>query len=91
MEDTNHNSDSHELQPGLYQHYKGAIYVVYFVGYHTETHEKLIVYRSYAPPHTIWIRPYRMFISKVELPDGTMVPRFRKLTREEEDRFISQE
>ena len=79
-----------DIQQGLYQHYKGGIYVVYFTARHSETNEKLVVYRSYEPPRIVWTRPYDMFTSTVTREDGTVVPRFRKLSREEEDAFITQ-
>lgn len=53
-----------------YQHYKGGIYRILFVGYHTETLEKFVVYQAVHVENDpelcpIWIRPYDMFFEKI--------------------------
>ena len=63
---------------GHYQHYKGSKYEVIGEGTHTETEERVVVYKSLEKPHTIWIRPFEMFFEAVEV-NGQTVPRFAKL------------
>lgn len=62
---------------GKYCHYKGNEYEVIGEGIHTETEEKLFVYKSLYEPYTIWVRPYDMFFDSVVV-DGLAVPRFTK-------------
>lgn len=53
---------------GIYKHFKGTLYVVMGIGVHTETEESMIIYKAYkdTDKSTIWIRPYKDFISKVD-------------------------
>ena len=46
------------------QHFKGGLYKIIAIGTNTETEEKMIVYQS-LKDKKIWIRPYDMFISKI--------------------------
>lgn len=62
---------------GTYQHYKGNEYEVIGEGIHTETEERLIIYKSLYEPFTIWVRPYAMFFESVVI-EGQEVPRFKK-------------
>ena len=68
-------SDSVELKPGKYRHYKGAEYEVISVARHSETEEYLVVYRQCYGDESLWVRPYDMFIETVTV-DGKTVPRF---------------
>lgn len=63
---------------GKYRHYKGGEYEVIGVGKHTETEEKLVIYRAVDPPHQIWTRPYNMFFELVEI-EGKTIPRFERI------------
>ena len=55
-----------DFQPGdTVQHFKGGLYKIISIGTNTETEEKMIVYQS-LKDKKIWIRPYNMFISKVD-------------------------
>lgn len=47
------------------RHFKGNYYTIIGVGVHTETEETFVIYQSLNNP-TIYIRPYDMFISKVD-------------------------
>ena len=51
---------------GTYRHYKGNYYIVEDIGYHSETLEKLVIYRALYGDHKVWCRPYKMFLE--ELP-----------------------
>lgn len=75
----------------IYQHYKGGLYQIIKIAYHTEIKDvnkpadvddsvKMVVYRSlYANPSlgpdVWWVRPYRMFVEHIVV-DGTTLPRF---------------
>ena len=49
----------------IYKHYKGDLYLVEDVGYHSETGERMIIYRSLYDEGKLWIRPYDMFFDEV--------------------------
>jgi hypothetical protein len=67
-----------DLSPGRYRHYKGGEYEVYGVARHSETDEKLVVYRPLYGEGALWVRPLEMFTECV-LVNGQSTPRFRKL------------
>ena len=64
-----------------YRHYKNEkLYVIVGIGHHTETLDKLVIYRAlYDDPtygqNAILVRPYQMFKEMVEY-GGYLVPRF---------------
>lgn len=67
---------------GLYQHYKGKFYEVLDTALHTETLEPMVVYKAlYEDPrfgyYQLWTRPLEMFLSQVDLDDGSKVDRFK--------------
>lgn len=65
-----------ELKKGKYKHYKGNFYEVIGVAMHSETQEKLVVYKPlYEATWDLWVRPLEMFISEVEV-DGKTMKRF---------------
>lgn len=64
------------LQPGRYRHYKGKDYELIGVATHSETQEKLVVYRTLYGAFDLWVRPLAMFTESVTV-DGEQVPRFR--------------
>lgn len=64
------------LQPGLYRHYKGALYSVLGTARHSETEEWLVVYQPQYGERGLWVRPLDMFTEQV-LVEGKPVPRFR--------------
>ncbi len=63
------------LEPGRYRHYKGGEYLVYEIATHSETGERLVVYRPLYGEQALWVRPLAMFEETVER-DGETVPRF---------------
>ena len=67
-----------KLENGLYQHYKGNMYEVYMTAQHSETEEWMVVYKALYGEQGTWVRPYVMFIEKVEV-NGQMVERFKKV------------
>lgn len=68
-----------EPQPGIYRHYKGGTYEVVGVATHSETLERLVVYRSMKDQGGMWVRPLSMFTQTVDV-DGRTVPRFMLTT-----------
>ena len=63
---------------GKYRHYKGNEYEVLGEATHTETEERLVVYRALYEPYALWVRPYDMFFETVTV-NGEVVPRFNKI------------
>lgn len=63
------------VKPGRYRHYKGGEYEVEGVATHSETEERLVVYRPLYGERGLWVRPLAMFVETVE-HDGREVPRF---------------
>lgn len=66
------------IEAGRYRHYKGKDYEVIGLATHSETEEKLVVYRCLYGNYDLWVRPLSMFQETVEV-DGQTVPRFRLL------------
>ena len=70
--------DEVELPPGRYRHFKGGEYEVLAVATHSETREKLVVYRPLYNDSGWWVRPLAMFLETV-VHDGREVRRFELL------------
>ena len=66
------------VQPGLYRHHKGRLYQVIETATHSETLERLVVYRALYGDGSLWVRPVAMFAETVDI-DGLAVPRFTPL------------
>lgn len=64
-----------EPAPGRYRHYKGGEYQVIGTARHSETDERLVVYRCLYDNDSIWVRPLAMFVETVGI-EGRNVPRF---------------
>jgi hypothetical protein len=67
-----------EPVPGRYRHYKGNEYEVLGVARHSETDERVVVYRPLYNDTGLWVRPLAMFVEMVTV-DGKPVPRFAYL------------
>ncbi|WP_100638891.1 DUF1653 domain-containing protein [Marinobacter salexigens] len=67
-----------DIRPGRYRHYKGMDYEVIDVARHSETEEKLVVYRCLYGDYSLWVRPLSMFRETVEVA-GEQVPRFARI------------
>lgn len=67
---------SGEFKAGRYRHYKGNEYLVLCEATHSETLERLVVYKALYGDGGIWVRPFDMFFEDVET-NGETVPRFR--------------
>jgi hypothetical protein len=75
------------MKLGRYRHYKGKLYEVLGVVMHTETNEKLVLYRALYDIPTLreeygddpwFVRPFSMFNEDVVI-DGRTMPRFEYL------------
>jgi len=64
-----------EIQKGIYRHYKGSEYEVITVATHSETEEKMVVYRALYGEYGVWVRPLEMFMETLEV-GGAEVDRF---------------
>ncbi len=71
-------AESEEITPGRYRHFKGNEYEVTGFARHSETEEKLVLYRSVNDPEEIWARPYKMFAETI-FRDGKEIKRFERI------------
>ncbi|MBR3943150.1 MAG: DUF1653 domain-containing protein [Clostridia bacterium] len=67
-----------EIQKGVYQHYKGNKYEVVDVVTHSETLEKMVLYKAMYDTGELWVRPLSMWNELVEV-NGEKVLRFSYL------------
>jgi len=49
----------------IYKHYKGNLYLTLDIAFHSETGEKMILYKALYDDLKIWCRPYNMFLDEV--------------------------
>lgn len=49
------------LKAGIYVHYKGNEYEVMDIATHSETEEKMVVYKALYGDFGLWVRPLGMF------------------------------
>ena len=63
-------------KPGIYEHYKGNRYELIGVANHSETLEKMVVYRALYGENELWVRPAGMWDETV-ISDGRSIKRFR--------------
>ena len=60
---------------GKYRHYKGNEYLVVDIATHSETEEKMVVYKALYGEGKLWVRPLSMWNEKVNV-DGKETSRF---------------
>lgn len=71
-----------EIKPGLYRHFNGGMCRVLSTATHTETGEKLVIYRD-EKSGKVLARPYEMFAAPVDreqYPDARQKWRFKRVT-----------
>ena len=70
-----------KMQFGIYRHYKGKEYEVTGFVRHSETLEKLVIYKALYDSkefgdNALWVRPEKMFSEMVNM-NGKEIPRFK--------------
>lgn len=63
------------MKKGIYKHYKGNLYELLHIAKHSETLEKMVVYKALYGEGEIWVRPASMWDEEIE-KDGKKVKRF---------------
>ena len=61
---------------GIYKHYKGKCYELVDVALHSETLEKMVIYRALYGEGALWVRPLSMWNEIVSV-NGQEIPRFK--------------
>ena len=70
------------VEPGIYQHFKGRQYMVLGVATHSETGEKVVVYKALYDNYETYVRPLKMFVEDIEdLRLYYRGPRFYKINK----------
>lgn len=72
-----------EIKAGRYRHFKGGLYEVLYTATHSETMERMVVYRALYGERGVWVRPESMWTEHVER-DGYSGPRFYPVEAENE-------
>ena len=69
------------IKGGIYQHYKGPLYIVIDFVRHSEKLEEMVLYESQYDNELgkLWVRPLEMFTEKIII-DGKEVERFKPLS-----------
>ena len=62
-----------------FEHFKGGKYKLIGFGKDSETLEDVVIYQAMYGAGQIWVRPCDIFFSKVTLPDGGEVERFKEI------------
>lgn len=68
-----------------YRHFKGNEYLIVAIALHTESEEKLVVYKALYGDEKVYARPYDMFASEVDCekyPDVEQKYRFELIDSE---------
>lgn len=66
-----------------FKHFKGTIYTMLCTAQHSETNEKLVIYRNEAGE--IFARPYEMFFETIER-DGRLIKRFSEIETKDDSK-----
>ena len=71
-----------EIKIGKYRHFKGNEYEVIALATHSETGERMVVYRALYGEGGVWVRPISMWNEQIER-DGEVFTRFTYVGGEE--------
>ena len=68
------------LELGIYKHYKGNLYEVIALATHSESLEKMVVYKALYQKEgeNVWVRPLTMFQETLVI-NGQTTPRFLRV------------
>ena len=64
------------IKKGIYTHYKGNKYELVAIASHSETLDKMVVYKALYGDGEFWVRPLSMWEETV-IYDGKEIPRFK--------------
>lgn len=68
------------MKKGIYQHFKGNKYELIDIATHSETLEKMVVYKALYGDGGLWVRPASMWDEEVE-HNGEKVKRFKYIDK----------
>ena len=67
----------------LFRHFKGDYYLMLDLVTHSETQEKLVLYKALYGEYGLFVRPYNLFVE--EVPEGKVNPTGQKYRFEQVD------
>ena len=70
------------MKRGVYRHFKGNLYQLLDVARHSETGEKMVIYRALYGERGRWVRPAAMWDEVIER-DGRQYQRFTYVADDE--------
>lgn len=73
------------LKGTMFRHFKGDLYLLLDIAEHTETGEKMVIYKALYGPCKVYARPIDMFLSLVDRekhPDAVQKYRFEPVMME---------
>jgi hypothetical protein len=71
-----------ELKGQIFRHFKGDLYLLIDIAEHTETREKMVIYKALYGTCGVYARPVKMFLSEVDkakYPNITQKYRFESI------------
>lgn len=78
----------------VYRHFKGKLYQIIAIAEHSEDGSRQVVYQQLYAPYKVYVRPYEMFVSRVDrekYPDVVQEYRFEKIDPQMTDNTQSAE